>query len=77
MKANLLTKNPTKNSLMIWDYEIGFYRYLNRNQTNLDCINFYPINSFIQEYIFNQEFINIEFENDKPKLTEGKIVVLI
>lgn len=62
---------------MIWDYEIGFYRYLNRNQTNLDCINSYPITSFIQEYISNQEFINIEFENNKPKLTEGKIVVLI
>lgn len=62
---------------MIWDYEIGFFKYLNKNEIIINCINTYPITPYIQEYITNQEFINIEFNNNKPKLIDGKVVVLI
>ena len=72
-----LTKNHTKNSLTIWDYEIGFFKYINKNKTIINCINVYPITPFIQDYITNQEFINIDFQGDTPNLFEGKLVVLI
>ena len=62
---------------MIWDYEIGFFKYLNKNEIIINCINTYPITPYIQEYITKQEFINIEFDNNNTKLIDGKVVVLI
>lgn len=50
---------------------------MNKNESIINCINLYPITPSIQEYITKQEFINIEFDNNKPKLEQGKIVVLI
>ena len=76
-KVNLLTKSPTKNSLTIWDYEIGYYRYTAKGNPIIDCINYYPINDFITEHILNQEFIEFEYDNDIPKTINGKIIVLI
>ena len=62
---------------MIWDYEIGFFKYFSKNKTEVNCINSYPINKVVENYIISQEYILIESENNKPKLKEGKIVVLI
>lgn len=76
-KANLLTKNPTKNSWTIWDYEVGYYKYINNNQTSLNCINLYPFNKIVEQYLKSQDYINIESENNLPKLYNGKIVILI
>lgn len=70
-------KKSEKDLIKVWNYEIGFYKYINRTESIINCINIYPITPFIQKYISEQSFINIEFENDKPKLIEGKIVVLI
>ena len=76
-KANLLTKNPTKNLLTIWDYEIGYYRYSPKGKPIIDCISYYLINDFINEYLLKQEFVEFEYENETPKTIEGKIIVLI
>lgn len=62
---------------MIWDYEVGYYKYSNKNQTSLNCISLYPFNYITEEYIKSQGYINIESENNLPKLHNGKIVVLI
>lgn len=62
---------------MIWNYEIGFYKYSNKNQSIIDCISHYPINQSIEDYISNQEYVIIETENEKPKLLDGKVIVLI
>ena len=76
-KVNLLTKSPTKNSLMIWDYEVGYYRYTSKEKPIVDCLNSYPINDFITEYLLKQKFVEFEYENNSPKTINGKIIVLI
>jgi hypothetical protein len=76
-KVNLLTKNPTKNSLTIWGYEIGYYKYASKEEPIINCLNYYPINNFILEHILNQEFIEFEHNNGLPKIIDGKIIVLI
>ena len=76
-KANLLTKNPTKNSLTIWDYEVGYYKYTSKETPIVDCLNYYPINDFITEYLLQQEFIEFEYNNNLPKTINGKIIALI
>jgi hypothetical protein len=76
-KVNLLTKSPTKNSLTIWDYEVGYYKYTSKETPIVDCLNYYPINEFITEYLLKQEFVEFEYDNDTPKTIDGKIIVLI
>ena len=76
-KANLLTKNPTKNLLTIWDYEVGYYKYVSKQNSIVDCLNYYPINEFIIEYLLIQEFVEFEYDNDISKTIDGKIIVLI
>ena len=76
-KVNLLTKSPTKNSLTIWDYEVGYYKYKSKEKPIVDCLNYYPINDSITEHILNQEFVEFEYDNNTPKTIDGKIIVLI
>jgi hypothetical protein len=76
-KVNLLTKNPTENSLTIWDYEVGYYKYNSKEKPIVDCLSYYPINDYITEHILNQEFIEFEYDNNNPKTINGKIIVLI
>jgi hypothetical protein len=76
-KVNLLIKNLTKNSLTIWDYEVGYYKYVSNQKPIVDCLNYYPINDFITEYLLRQEFVEFEYDNDTPKTIDGKIIVLI
>jgi hypothetical protein len=76
-KVNLLTKNPTKNLLTIWDYEVGYYRYTSGQKPIVDCLNYYPMNEFITQYLLKQEFVEFEYDNHIPKTIDGKIIVLI
>lgn len=62
---------------MIWDYEIGYYKYQAKETPIIDCINYYPINDFINEYLLRQDFIKLEYHNNEPKKIDGKIIVLI
>jgi len=62
---------------MIWDYEIGYYKYQSKETPIIDCINYYPINDFIHEYLLKQDFIKLESEDNKPKIIDGKIIALI
>jgi hypothetical protein len=43
----------------------------------VDCLNYYPINDFITEYLLKQKFVEFEYENNIPKTINGKIIVLI
>jgi hypothetical protein len=63
--------------LTIWDYEVGYYKYTSKEIPIVDCLNYYPINEFITEYLLKQNFVEFEYDNDTPKTIDGKIIVLI
>jgi hypothetical protein len=62
---------------MIWGYEIGYYKYESKQKPIVDCLNYYPINESITEYLLRQEFIELEYYDGIPKTIDGKIIVLI
>ena len=62
---------------MIWGYEIGHYKYESKQKPIVDCLNYYPINESITEYLLRQEFIELEYYDVIPKTIDGKIIVLI
>lgn len=56
---------------------IGYYKYESPNNDFGDIISAYPINDFILEYIRKTNNIKFEFDGDKPKLIDDKLIVLI
>jgi hypothetical protein len=62
---------------MIWGYEIGYYKYKSSTTPMVDCLNCYPINDTIKDYIINQKFVEFEYEKSNVKLLNGKIIALI
>jgi len=52
---------------------IGFFKYEN-NLTNMTEIPYYPITDSILQ---KSSHLKYEFENGKPKIIDGKLVVLI
>ena len=52
---------------------IGFFKYEN-NLTNMTEIPYYPITDLILQ---KSSHLKYEFENGKPKIIDGKLVVLI
>jgi len=62
---------------MIWGYEIGYYKYKPTKKPPIECINHYPINESIIEYILQQQFVEFDFENENLKTIDGRVVVLI
>ena len=57
--------------------KIGFYKYENSNKLVVECVREYPITADIINYITQKKDIKFEFENNEPKLIDGKFVVLI
>lgn len=56
---------------------IGYYKYESKNETINQFLDYYPINKTILEYLKKEKFIKYEFENNKPKTINGKLIVLI
>jgi hypothetical protein len=56
---------------------IGYYKYYPTNPNIADCIREYPITEDILRYIKKTGLYKIEYQNSKPKLIDGKFVVLI
>jgi hypothetical protein len=56
---------------------IGYYKYYPTNPNIADCIREYPITDEILKYIKKTGLYVLEYENTKPKLINGKFVVLI
>lgn len=59
--------------------DIGYFKYKSHTPTIVDCIKEYPITEFILEKIKKKELIwEIEMEEEKkPKLHNGKLIILI
>lgn len=58
--------------------DIGYYKYKSLTPTIVDCIKEYPITEFILEKIKKEELVwEYEMEEQKPKLYNGKLIVLI
>ena len=58
--------------------EIGYFKYKSTIPTIVDCIREYPITEFILDKIEKDELVwELETEEQKPKLHNGKFIVLI
>ena len=58
--------------------DIGYFKYKSTIPTIADCIREYPITEFILEKIKKNElFWEFEIEKQKPKLQDGKFIILI
>jgi hypothetical protein len=58
--------------------DIGYYKYKSLTPTIVDCVREYPITEFILEKIKKEELDwEFEMEEQKPKLYNGKLIVLI
>ena len=58
--------------------DIGYYKYKSLTPTIVDCIREYPITEFILEKIKKEDLVwEYEMEEQKPKLYNGKLIVLI
>jgi hypothetical protein len=58
--------------------DIGYFKYKSHTPTIVDCIKEYPITEFILEKIKKKELVwEFEMEEQKPKLYNGKLIVLI
>ena len=58
--------------------DIGYYKYKSLTPTIVDCVREYPITEFILEKIKKEELVwEFEMEEGKPKLCNGKLIVLI
>ena len=63
---------------MINYIDIGYYKYKSLTPTIVDCVREYPITEFILEKIKKEELDwEFEMEEQKPKLYNGKLIVLI
>jgi hypothetical protein len=57
--------------------KVGYYKYEPSNPLLVECVREYPITQEILEYLKKTNSIKFELENNKPKLIDGKMVVLI
>jgi hypothetical protein len=58
--------------------DIGYYKYKSLTPSIVDCVREYPITEFILEKIKKEELVReFEMEEQKPKLYNGKLIVLI
>ena len=58
--------------------KIGYYKYAASNcMFNDICIREYPITEEIISYVKKMNNIKYEFEGNKPKLINGKLVVFV
>jgi hypothetical protein len=58
--------------------DIGYYKYKSLTPSIVDCVREYPITEFILEKIKKEELVwEFEMEEQKPKLYNGKLIVLI
>ena len=58
--------------------DIGYYKYKSHTPTIVDCVREYPITEYILEKIKKEELVwEFELEEQKPKLCNGKLIVLI
>jgi len=58
--------------------DIGYFKYKSHTPTMVDCIKEYPITEFILEKIEKKELMwEFEMEEEKPKLYNGKLIILI
>lgn len=58
--------------------DIGYYKYKSSVPLIADCVREYPITEFILEKIKKKELVwEFEMEEQKPKLYNGKLIVLI
>jgi hypothetical protein len=58
--------------------DIGYFKYRSHNPLIVDCIKEYPITEFILEKIEKKELMwEFEMEEEKPKLYNGKLIILI
>jgi histidinol phosphatase-like PHP family hydrolase len=58
--------------------QIGYFKYKSTIPTIVDCVREYPITEFILDKIKKNELVwEIESERQKPKLHNGKLIVLI
>ena len=56
---------------------IGYYKYKSINPNIADCVREYPITEDILRYIEKTKLFKIEYQDSRPKLINGKFVVLI
>ena len=56
---------------------IGFYKYETSKDKNFNFIDYYPINEEVKNYLSSSGNIKYEFENNSPKIIDGKLVILI
>jgi len=56
---------------------IGYYRYYPTNPNISDCIREYPITEEVLKYIKKTGLFKLEYQDSKPRLINGKFVVLI
>jgi hypothetical protein len=58
--------------------DIGYYKYKSLTPSIVDCVREYPITDLILEKIKKEELLwELEMEEQKPKLYNGKLIVLI
>lgn len=74
----LIAEQVSVSKLNYSQTDIGYYKYKSHTSTIVDCIKEYPITEFILEKIKKKElFWEFEMEEEKPKLYNGKLIVLI
>ena len=57
--------------------KIGYYKYETLNDKFSDLVSEYPINEVILNHIKKSNQIKFEFDGDKPKLINDKLIVLV
>jgi len=57
--------------------KIGYYKYETLNDKFSDLVSEYPINEVILKHIKKSNQIKFEFDGDKPKLINNKLIVLV
>jgi len=59
---------------------IGYVKYINKTDTNVDVgfIDYYPINNFLLEKLYNENTIcYVEFIDDEIKLHDDKLILIV
>lgn len=58
--------------------QIGYYKYITKNNPSTEFIGEYPIHDSVLEYIKNNiDKVEIEYQNLEPKKINNKLIVLI
>jgi hypothetical protein len=67
------------NNLRLDNYiDIGYYKYKSHTPTIVDCVREYPMTEFILEKIKKKELVwELEMKEQKPRLFNGKLIILI